>query len=97
MEVAKNVCGMRLLKREREEGSLNSGVRKLASWMKDERKEECFLMWRRTRNEEELEKYRRMKRVAKVILQEDKKKRIIEEWKVIAENVNENKTKRRRG
>ena len=46
---------------------MNGGVRKLGG------KKECFLKWRRTRSEEDLDEYKRMKMVVKRMVREAKK------------------------
>ena len=57
------------------------------------RKKECLLKWKRTRNEEDLDEYKRMKMVVKRMVREAKK-RVNEEWTVsIADNFKENKKK----
>ena len=61
--------------------------RKGSEWWSEEirrvfgRKKECFLIWRRTRNEEDLDEYRRMKSVIKRMVREE------ERTYSIAENV----------
>ena len=70
--------------------------RKGSAWRSEEirrivRKKECFSIWRRSRSEEDLEEYRKMKRVVKRMVREARK-RVNEEWTLsIAENFKENK------
>ena len=60
-------------------------------WSEDGRKKEYFLIWRRTRTEEDLDEYRRMERVVKRMVREAKK-RANEEWTLsLAENFKEKK------
>ena len=72
--------------------------RKGSEWWSEEirrvvgRKKNCFLIWN-TWSEEDLDEYRRMKRVVKRMGREVKK-RVNEEWTLsMAENFKENKTK----
>ena len=58
---------------------MNGGMRKLGEYL--EEKKECFLIWRRTRNEEDLDEYRRIKSAIKRMVREE------ERTLSIAENV----------
>ena len=77
LEVGVEVCGTRKIR----EGKRRKG----SKWWREEirrvvgRKVECFLIWRRTRSEEDFDEYRRMKRVVKRMVREAKK-RVNEEW-----------------
>ena len=54
--------------------------RKESEWWSEEirkvigRKKECFLIWRRRRGEEDLDEYRRVKRVVKRMVREARKR-----------------------
>ena len=91
MEVGEEVCGTRKIKegkRRKRVGRWNEEIRRVVG-----RKKECFLIWRRTRSEEDLDEYKRMKMVVKRMVREAKK-RVNEEWTLsIAENFKENKKK----
>ena len=91
MEVEEEVCGLRKIR----EGKRRKG----SEWWSEEirkvvgRKKECFLKWRRTRWEEGLDEYKRMKMVVKRMVREAEK-RVNEEWTLsIAEHFKENKKK----
>ena len=73
--------------------------RKESEWWSEEirrvvgRKKEFFCIWRRTRSEEALEEYRRMKKVVKKMIREARK-RVNEEWTFsITENFKSDKKK----
>ena len=95
LEVGEEVCGTRKIR----EGKRRKG----SEWWSEEirrvveRKKEGFLIWSRTRSEEDLDEYRRMKRLVKRMIREAKK-RVNEEWTLtIAENFKENKKKNLEG
>ena len=77
METGEEVCGTRKIR----EGKRRKG----SEWWSEEirrvvgRKKECFLIWRRTRSEEDLDEYRKMKKVVKMMVREAKR-RVNEEW-----------------
>ena len=83
------MCGKRKIReRKRRKGSelWSEEIRRIVG-----RKRECFLIWRRTMSEEDLNEYRRMKRVVKRTVREAKK-RLNEEWTLsITDNFKENK------
>ena len=62
--------------------------RKASRWWSEEirrvleRKKACFVVWKRTRREEDLEEHRRVKRVVKRMVRETRKK-VNEEWTLI--------------
>ena len=91
LEVREDVCGTRKIReRKRRIGSewWSEEIRRVVG-----RKKECFLIWRRTRNEEDLDEYRRMKIVVKRMVREAKK-RVNEELTLsIAEIFKVNKKK----
>ena len=86
MEVGEEVCGTRKIREgKRRKGS--EEIRRVVG-----RKKECFLKWRRSRSEEDLDEYKRMKRMVR-----EAKKRVNEEWTLsIAKNFKENKKKIRK-
>ena len=93
--VGEEVCGTKEIR----EGNRRNG----SEWWSEElrrvvgRKKEYFLIWRRTKSEEDLNEYRRMKRVVKRMVREAKK-RVNEKWILsIAENFKENKKKKSEG
>ena len=59
--------------------------------MEEIRKQECCLIWRRARSEEDLEEYRRRKRVVKRMVREARKRVKEDRTLSIAENFKENK------
>ena len=57
------MCGTRKIregKRRKRSELLSEEIRRIVG-----RKKECFLIWRSTRSEEDLDEYKRMKRVVK--------------------------------
>ena len=90
MEMGEEVCGTT---------KIGEGKRRKGSeWWSEEirrivgRKKECFLIWRRTRSEEDLDEYKRMKMVVKRMVREAKK-RVNEEWTLsITENFKEKRS-----
>ena len=89
MEVGEEVCGTRKIREgKRRKGSewWNEEIRRVVR-----REKECFLKWRRTRSEIDLDEYGRMKMVVKRMVREANK-RVNEEWTLnIAENFKEDK------
>ena len=81
MEVGEDVCGTRKIR----EGKRRKGSEEIRRAVG--RKRECFLIWRRSRSEEGLDEYKRMKRMLRKT-----KKTVNDEWTLsIAENFKENK------
>ena len=77
LEVGEEVCGRRKIREgKRRKGSerWNEEIRRVVG-----RKKECFLIWKRTRSEEDLHEYKRMKIVVKRMVREAKK-RVNKEW-----------------
>ena len=73
LEVGEEVCGTRIIMEGMKSEWWRKEIRRVV-----ERKE-CFLILRRTRSEEDLEKYERIKRVVKRMIRESRK-RVNEEW-----------------
>ena len=77
LETGEEVCGTRKIREAKR--------RKGNEWWTEEikrvvgRKKDCFLIWRRTRSEEDLDEYRKMKKVVKMMVREAKR-RVNEEW-----------------
>ena len=91
-EVGKDQCGIKKIREGM--GIKGSEWRKEETRRVVERKKKFFLIWRRTRSEEDLYEYRIMEMVVKKI-EREAKKRVKEECTLnIAENFKVNKKKR---